>query len=134
VKRKTLTINGKRLKKQKPSDLFRLSVTFDVVTEESAAHGDYADSGFEVEPHAASLSCVIDTLKEYYCFENYHKCDHVSLYCSNSTEDYRTGDSTYYAVHIDGSSRAMKHFHSMIQSMVDEGKLNIHGIKPRKVD
>lgn len=130
MKRKTLSLNGRRLKKSKPSDLFRLSVTYDIVTPESAEVGDHAESGFEYEPRAASLSDVLSALKEYYCFENYSESgSSLSLYCTDPSENYRTGERTYHAVHVCGSERSMMRLRAALKALTNNNKLSIYELK-----
>jgi hypothetical protein len=78
-------------------------VTYDVVTPESAEHGDVADSGYYArgghqcghdEPSQWTLHEVVSEFGRHSFEDSGHWFS--SVYAN---EDYRTGESTSYAVH-----------------------------------
>ena len=92
-------------------------VTYDVVTPESAEHADVAEAGF-LTPHGGQTTEAIEwTLHQVIQYFGCRGFDDggSSFYSCDSTQDYRTGAETSYAVHpyesITGSSyRRVKRF------------------------
>jgi hypothetical protein len=78
-----------------------VAVTYDMVTPESAEHGDVADSGFAVSPEPMRFREALATLTEYGPYDHDNGED---FYSADALIDYRTGESTRYAVHIAGSA------------------------------
>jgi hypothetical protein len=81
---------------------FRYSITYEVVTEESAAEGDFADSGYEEEDeHADTLEDLASLVGGYSWIE-----DSGNWISTESQQDFRSGDYTSYdlhVTHVDGS-------------------------------
>lgn len=84
------------------------SVTFDVVTPESAAHGDYAETGFEVEdapidgdPIETAADLIEDTCGHV---EASSSCidAHTWFTSSDPERDYSDGSETRHSVHLNG--------------------------------
>lgn len=90
----------------------KFSVTFDVVTPESAAVGEYAETGFECEPADLAFDPVYETAAE-------RAADHVEQWCGHCEAsssgplrvgswltsadgdlDYSTGAVTRHSVHF----------------------------------
>lgn len=101
------------------ANLMTVSITYDVVTPESAEEGDYAESGFELEPQSITPDEIYAALCEYETLEAavesllpvpcgysgvrgafYNGGDGESFYSCDSSENYRTGESTSYAIHL----------------------------------
>lgn len=85
------------------------SMTYDIVTPESAEHGGVAESGFHIETiklgskgrehNEMSLSTAIRLARNEYCnVDN----GNGSFYSNGGDMNYRTGSETSYAVHFDG--------------------------------
>lgn len=88
------------------STLFTVGVTYDVVTPESAEHGDFADSGWTVEKEPHTLRDALSVLRRYGPYDSVSDTyNGVSMYESDADVDFRTGAATRYCVHIEGSSR-----------------------------
>ncbi len=94
---------------------FLVSRTYDVVTPESASIGDFAESGFVHEARETDLEDILSTLRsDFGCFE--FNCypvtsirgNTVSLYETDGTENYRTGENTREALHIEASPRVIQ--------------------------
>jgi len=84
----------------------RYSVTYDVVTEESAEHGDFAESGFVVEPTTATFRELVEDIQNRGVYDVSHTMCESSGRISvthHSDSDYRTGAETTEYTHIDTS-------------------------------
>jgi GNAT superfamily N-acetyltransferase len=81
---------------------FLYSITYDVVTEESAEEGDVADSGYvDEDVEASTLQEVVLLADDYSWSEGSGR-----WFSTEPTTDYTTGDETSYALHVrhlDGS-------------------------------
>lgn len=116
MKHKTLSLNGRRFRKTKPADLFRVSVTYNVVTPESSEFGDFAESGFEVKPHAASLKAVLELFEKHigHCENFVDGSTNQSLYETDGSVNYRTGAETHRTLHVTGSPRVMRRLNALL--------------------
>jgi hypothetical protein len=79
-----------------------VAVTYQTVTPESAENGDFADSGYEVEPHITDLETILYYSDNYGCYENYSG----EWWESYPETDYVNGWEITHALHvtpIDGS-------------------------------
>jgi hypothetical protein len=93
-----------------------ISITYAVVTEESAVHGDYAESGFLVErdplvPEADetildAVDQVVLSATGYGAGGGFESSCGESFYSIDGSTDYCTGEATTYAVHFDGLTDA----------------------------
>jgi hypothetical protein len=79
-----------------------VAVTYDIVTPESAEDGTAAASDYAVSPEPMRFREALETLTEY---GPYHHDDGENFYASDAQIDYRTGESTHYAVHLAGSAK-----------------------------
>ena len=92
------------------------SITFDVVTPESAEHGDFAETGYIVKdrPIVIDEDCDAITAAVKLIQDN---CGHVEASCSTIDRytswiqsdggmDYSTGAETRHNVHLEGYSDA----------------------------
>lgn len=87
--------------------LFNVSKTYQVVTEESASHGDFSEGGFEFEDSSMSLREILDEVNSLGYFEVNDSTDQIGLYGVDPDIDYQSGEETTYALHIDASPRAI---------------------------
>lgn len=85
---------------------YTVSKTYDIVTPESAQDGDVAESGFEFENEPMSLREVIEEVDGIGA--DVGGSDGFSFYGVDAQEDYRTGESTTYAVHVKANAHNMK--------------------------
>jgi hypothetical protein len=75
-------------------------VTYDVVTEESAEHGDFAESGFYSRggwKHSDSSEWTLrDIVREFRA-----RCEDSGRWFSTANDeiDYHTGEQTQYSIH-----------------------------------
>ncbi len=94
-----------------------ISKTYEVITPESAEHGDAEERGFifESEPH--TFRELVDLLQRLgACSPSSWpvRCgDHFWVSTIDPERDYRTGADTYYSVHLDraNSPRAAKYWY-----------------------
>lgn len=91
-----------------PSLLMRtVSVTYEKVTPESAADGDFSDAGFEVEPELMDLDEISKTVFDYGIYSPVSSFLSDGLSSSSST-DWKTGEETTYTLHVrDESGRKL---------------------------
>jgi len=85
--------------------MFTVSKTYDLVTYESAEDGEAAESGFVFEDSRMTLR---EALREIDNLGGYHlqrDADGLTLYRQDAEIDYRSGDSTSYALHVVASPR-----------------------------
>jgi hypothetical protein len=95
--------------------LFVVSKTYDIVTPESAEHGDYSESGFIFERENMTLRELLNELKELGGFDNLHGTGRQSLYAIDSIKDYYDGSETSYAIHVNGPKRALKRLSAILE-------------------
>jgi hypothetical protein len=98
------------------NQVFTVAKTYAIVTEDSAARGDYAEHGYIYDAKPMSLreimqeidnlgSCEIDKV-----FDNT-----IRLYGIDSITDYEDTSETTEALHIRGSKRAMKRLEKVLK-------------------
>ncbi len=97
----------------------RIKKTFEVVTPESAEHGDFADSGWEdeegypvepdyldIEEHgsesAAAVALAVDHIGTCVEPSSSDWSPRTWYTDADGNQDYRTGAETRYAYHLDG--------------------------------
>lgn len=110
---------------------FIYSITYDVVTPESAEQGDVADRGFEVEDEPASLRDVVSAFGKLSSIDSWEispgfpgyrgKAPHGRLarlraYDTGEDQDYRTGETTRRAIHIYGSDANIRRLAAVLRS------------------
>lgn len=79
--------------------MLKITKTYDVVTEESAEHGDFADSGFVYKDQPYGFRELIETI-EFGGFNEPDSSHGVPRWLSTAPDqDYRTGDYTTYSLH-----------------------------------
>lgn len=98
---------------------FIVSKTYDVVTPESAKEGDFAENGYDYEKLSMDLSDAVRAIRDIGpdCHQARHEAMemlkgirrhghvHVSIYGADPDQDYHTGESTTYAIHVEGKPR-----------------------------
>lgn len=93
---------------EEQSEEYTVSKTYGVVTPESAKEGDYSEQGFEWEDKKMTLDDVLSAINELGYYENFQGTGgSESLYGTDAEQDFKTGEETTYALHIDGSKEAM---------------------------
>lgn len=85
--------------------MFTVSKTFDLVTPESAEDGEAAESGFVFEDSRMTLREVLEESRGVWPFHCQKTHNGLTLYRQDAEIDYRSGDSTTYALHIAASPR-----------------------------
>ena len=85
--------------------MFTVSKTFDLVTPESAEDGEAAESGFVFEDYRMTLREVLRELQDMGGGNLQRTYNGLTLYAYDAETDYRTGDSTTYALHVVASPR-----------------------------
>lgn len=78
---------------------YSFSITYDIVTEESAADGDVAESGFEVENETHSVYDIVRDIS-YSGAENGDSRGNSPSWYGPSEMDYETGDHKSLAYHV----------------------------------
>lgn len=94
-----------------PTKPFKVSKTYDVVTPESAEHGDVDDRGHDFEDEPMSLREALREIRNIGPECGSHVTPHggrVSIYGTDSDTDYRTGAETTHAIHVRGKDRNLK--------------------------
>jgi hypothetical protein len=83
-----------------------VSKTYEVVTEESAEHGDFAETGFVFEDDRMTLEEVLREIdKDGFC--EWSSSDPTILDCLSTVDpevNYSTGEQTYYSLHFENIS------------------------------
>jgi len=77
-----------------------VNITYQIITEESAAHGDFKECGFideslEFETKEQALKYFHETYGEY------EQGNQSSYYTVDADKDIQTGEETYYGLHFD---------------------------------
>ena len=91
--------------KGNPPESFNVSVTYDVVSPESAEVGDFEETGFEREPEDMTLRDTISLIRNYAPFDSPQvRGTSLTLYQADGDTNYRTGEVTRYAVHVEAST------------------------------
>jgi hypothetical protein len=82
--------------------MLKYTVTYDIVTEESAIDGDFEESGFIEEDGLGSLKDIISECQDRGASMGMSVSSPtaVSLYSEGQIEDYSTDETITYAVHI----------------------------------
>lgn len=111
--------------KRDPAQPFSVSMTYEVVTPESAEHGDVEDQGYDYEDEAMSLTDVVREVQKHGPYDEIQEMpDHragsrgalLRLYESEGSVNYRTGAETRHALHIRGSERAIRRLAQVLES------------------
>lgn len=112
------------IKRLQKTNAFNVSVTYDTVTPESAEHGDFNESGFEIEPfYTRSINEIIDLIRSNYVYENFHSGqNYQSIYSDSYTIDYYTGEDKRVAVHISGPDKLMRVLNNAISKQLNRSK------------
>jgi hypothetical protein len=78
-----------------------VSKTYQVVSEESAQHGDFADQGFEYQDKELTLRELVDELEYFlHTSEPQGEATQYTWVISDSEQCFRTGDYTSYGLHL----------------------------------
>lgn len=85
--------------------MFTVSKTFDLVTPESAEDGESAESGFVFEDYRMTMRETLRAIRDAGGGHLQRTYDGLTLYVYDAEVDYRTGDSTTYALHVVASPR-----------------------------
>lgn len=104
-----------------PAEPFSVSMTYEVVTPESAEHGDVEDRGYDYQDKRMSLSDVVREVESHGPYDEIQEMDDrrgalLRLYESDGSTDYRTGAETRHQLHIRGSERAIRRLAQVLDS------------------
>jgi hypothetical protein len=96
------------------STTLNLSVSYEVVTEESAEHGDFAYAGWVVEgDNVAFRDALSEIGSRGYPVGMSVRHDALTIF-HEAEADYRTGEHTSEATHIQGDPRAIARLARMV--------------------
>lgn len=84
--------------------LFKMNKTYEIVTEESAEHGDFEESGFEYEDNEFSFMELVREIKDAGATMPSDSSPSMHTWYStpDADIDYHTGEYTYYSFHPKG--------------------------------
>lgn len=77
-----------------------VSMTYDIVTPESAEEGDVAEAGYEWRPGEITVREALRLMADNR--GGYIDNGDGSFYCPEALTDYSTGEVTSYAIHFGG--------------------------------
>lgn len=104
-----------KLKKKKKNNLFYLSFTYSEITPESAANGDYSDTGYKDYGYFASLEDVLNEVND-------HSTEHIQLHGTSLdvygefyVDNYKTGTERQICLHINGPEKAIQRLYSILR-------------------
>ena len=81
--------------------IFKVSKTYQIITEESAEYGDYEEQGFIYEDQEFYLRDLIREIKNGGFVQNSGRW----LSTIDAEKNYKTGAETYYNLHIKTNER-----------------------------
>lgn len=93
----------------------KYSITFQTITEESAAEGDYAETGFvsenvELDEDEDPVEQIVNLMKYDGYTEPSSSFFHTELWYTwpDGQQDYKTGEVRYQSIHLDGFTEAQE--------------------------
>jgi hypothetical protein len=95
-----------------------ISKTFERVTDESAANGDYEETGFVFQDEAFTFSQLVHELREYCHPSSYPFTGSARDWITTEPDvDYQTGDYTSYSLHFSHKNhpRAERYWRKALQ-------------------
>ncbi len=95
-----------------------VSKCYEVVTQESAEHGDASDRGFEYEDKSFSFRDLVSEMKEY-SETSSSPASPDNWLISSPDHDYRTGEETSYSLHYnrDNKPRSAKYWEKAMRKV-----------------
>ncbi len=79
--------------------MIKVVITFQVISPESASHGDFADQGFiNEEMTFESKQDALDYFGNSYGY--FEQGNETSFYTIDADRCYKTGNETYYGLHF----------------------------------
>lgn len=92
----------------------RIAVTYQTITEESAAEGDYADHGWETDEDGEQVETIaeaIDYIRSRGSVEPSSSMFHPGVWYStiDADTDYATGEEKFYSFHLKGFKPSEEH-------------------------
>ena len=101
------------MSKKNPPTVFEVGVTYEVVTPESAEHGEAEDRGWELEPEPMTLRealAEIDKHGPYDTIQDTH--NGVIFYGADPDRNYRDGSETLRDVVVKASARNLNRLYA----------------------
>ena len=99
--------------------MIKVDKTFEIVNEESAEHGDVADSGFSAIGERYTFRELVSALKDLYTEPSQYPANRSSRvwFTSQSEQDYTTGEYQSESIHFspDNPSRKAKYWVKAMQ-------------------
>jgi hypothetical protein len=95
-----------------------ISKTFERVTDESAANGDYEETGFVFQDEAFTFSQLVHELREYQFTSSWPCRGEARDWVTTEDDvDYQTGDYTSYSLHFShkNNPRAERYWRKALQ-------------------
>ena len=77
-----------------------VSITYDVITPESAEHGDFEESGFDTKDETMTLAELIQTIKQSGFYIPSEGGKAPRWISTDPDINYRSGDETIRSLHI----------------------------------
>ena len=111
---------GRDFVERDASKPFKVGKTYEVVTPESAEHGDAEERGWQFDTEPMTLR---ETMREIEKLGGYeaswntsqaYKVTQVTLYGIDADTNYQTGADTTYALHISGPANAMRRLKQLL--------------------
>lgn len=112
---------GGSSRQRDPAEPFSVSMTYEIITPESAEHGDVEDQGYDYQDKRMSLSDVVREVESHGPYDEIQEMSDsrgalLRLYESEGSINYRTGAETRHALHIRGSERAIRRLAQVLAS------------------
>ncbi len=105
------------LEKSASNEVFLVGITYSDSTPESAKHGDYDDTGWELETRAMSLTEVWDLLDReigYFCNFQPNQNEQSLYQVDSHTVCYREGRERQLCLHVEGTTKAMRRLNQIL--------------------
>jgi hypothetical protein len=92
--------------------MLSISKTYEIITPESAEHGDFEETGFEFEHEQYSFKDLCDLIMD----EGFYNEGSDWLNTVDPDRNYATGEETFYGLHFDreNKERNLKYWHKAI--------------------
>lgn len=96
---------------------FNLSQTYSEVTPESAEHGDFSDTGYELAQDDYNIKDILQLIRDQGNEELSICGDTLRIYGWYSTQDYQTMTEKQLCLHIKGNARNLNRLKKIIEGV-----------------